>query len=127
MALLDDIRIRLQAVSGIEDGTWRIYLSFMPDDRDEAITIYEEPGMPPEGPWKIDYPEISIIVRGTKHGYSAARDKGQDVFDALHNEEALITSSYVSILAANSAPLSLGEDDNRRPLLKWRFKIIKDR
>lgn len=132
MALLDDVKATLITGSiGVSDTAstdeWAIHLGHMPDSQDQVIGIMELPGDQPESNWKIDFPSFQIIVRGKPYEYDIARTKIQDAFNLIHNEDTVFPSAYVNVLGTTSAPLSLGQDENKRPLLAWTFNVIKNR
>lgn len=132
MALLDDVKATLITGSiGVSDTSsadeWAIHLGHMPDSQDQSIAILELPGDQPESNWKLDFPAFHIVVRGKPYEYDVARTKIQAIFDLIHNEDTVFPSGYINVLGATSGPISLGQDENKRPLLAWVFNVIKDR
>ncbi len=133
MALLDDIKAVLIAQSvGVSDTgsseEWAIHLGSMPDNQDQVIAIFELPGDQPESIWRIDHPAFQIMVRSKPYEYDTARTKLQEAFEALHAAEENFTGSdYVVVLANTSGPISLGRDENFRPMLVQSFNVTKNR
>ncbi len=111
---------------------WMIYVGYMQERPDRAICLYETPGRPPLQRWAIDYPGVQVAVRGKVDDYTAVRNKVQDVFNALHEQEQNIVAAsggtaFVYFYATNSGPLSMGFDVNRRPKLAWNFRSMRNR
>lgn len=115
---------------------WMIYVGFMQDNNpasttkiiaDRAICLYETPGRPPLEAWAIDYPGFQVMVRGNSDDYTAARNKIHDVFKTLHAGEAAVGADIVYLYATQSAPLSMGVDEKRRPRLAMNFRMMRNR
>lgn len=129
MALLDDIGTHLTTAGVVGGATgWVLSKGYMPPTPDQVLAVFETPGEPPEvgkGDATVyDYPGFQVRVRGAKFGYSAARAKLQDVFDALHAREP---SGYVYVYAAGSGPLPLGNDAQQRPELTQNYRAMAAR
>lgn len=126
MDLLDDIGDKLIA-DGVVDGTsgWKLYKSYLADDPDLAIAIYELPGADPDQTPGIayEYPSFQVYVRGSEHGYAEARTKMKEVYNNLNNADV---EGYIYIYATDSGPL-LEEYDaqSNRPVLYLSFKTMK--
>lgn len=123
-----------------DDSTapWMVYKGALPDSalnaapakavNDLAICLYETPGRPPLEAWLIDYVAFQVVVRGGPDGYTAARDKIQQLFLQLHaKESALVGGEFVYCYATQSGPLSMGLDDKRRIRLAWNFRGMRNR
>jgi hypothetical protein len=109
---------------------WMIYRGFMedgPSTADRALALYITPGSPPEELWAIDYPGVQIVARGKADDYAAVAQKLQDVFEALHSQEQAISGNFVYFYARQSAPLSMGRDERRRPSLSLNFRAMRNR
>lgn len=128
--IIDDVLAAL-VTAGIgqitsDTADWRLrggYLQALPD---RSICIYEAGGPPPEAGQPAQYPKIQIRARGTEDDYVAIRQKMQDIFNLLHscNAPAVLGPGYVYCYAAQSGPLPLGQDENRRPELVWGFRLM---
>lgn len=127
MALLDDIGtilINAGQVGGVTG--WTLYKSYLPDEPDKAIAIFETGGDPPdqsEGT-RYDVIRFQLIVRGVEYGYDTAHDKIQTIFNALND---VSYSGYVYIFGLQANPLSLGYDVKNRPELSINFECMKQR
>lgn len=130
MALLDDIATRLQTdgigTIGASSG-WAIFKAALPDGPDTAVALFETGGDAPEERYALDRPTFQVRVRGDAWGYSAARTKMQDIFAALHAQEANVGSDYVYIYAVQSGPIQMGHDESDRPHLSLNFRVVKKR
>jgi hypothetical protein len=98
-----------------------------PSIADRQIVIAETPGEPPLNRWAIDYPSVQVVVRGGPDDYQAVKEKMQDVFYALHEQEGYLSPSFVFMVSKQSAPISMGQDERRRPRLAWNFRSMRDR
>lgn len=127
MPLLDDIKTHLDA-----DGTivTDVFLSFMPDDPDQVIAVFEVGGDTPDATEGTQYDliQFQIIVRGPirqeTSSYDTARAKAAQVFTSLH--DATITG-YVYIQALHGGVIPIGEDANNRAEVSINFEALKER
>lgn len=126
--LLDDFAAALRDAQ-LVDGTsgWKLYIGYLQDGLDRAVCLYETPGGVPEQRWAIDYPGLQVRVRGRADDFAAVQSKIRAVFDVLHAGEVEVGAAYVYIYALTSEPLSLGQDEKRRPTLVQNYRIMKDR
>lgn len=113
---------------------WFIEQGYMSDGVpgvDRAIAIYETPGEAPLEAWLIDYPGFQVVIRGSENDYAVVRQKMQDAFEALHANEAPITvtspTSFVYFYGRQSAPISMGRDELKRPKMAWNFRSMRNR
>lgn len=109
---------------------WFICQGFSQDGpgiADRQIVINETPGMPALNRWAIDYPSIQVMARGKVDDYAALREKMQDVFYVLHEQETLLGSEFVFMESKQSAPILMGQDEKRRPRMAWNFKSMRNR
>lgn len=47
---------------------WPIYISKLPDEPAECISIADTGGLPPEVRWLLNYPDVTVYVRGKEYG-----------------------------------------------------------
>ncbi len=75
----------------------------------------------------IDYPTVQILVLGAhaSGGYAQARDKAQDIYNALHGVDTP-DAAYpnLSSCLAMGNPVWLGADDKDRPRFALNFRLI---
>lgn len=124
-------------VGQVTDATqdWFITQGYMPDGApnvDRIITLYETPGREPLQRWAIDYPGVQVKVRGSEGDYALVRQKINDCFQNLHENEAAIAegisgSQFVYFYGTQSAPLSGGMDELKRIRLMWNFRTMRNR
>lgn len=129
MALLDDLLTALvnEGLVVTSEADWKIFLGYMPESPNRCVCVYETPGLAPEARWEVDYPDFQVKVRGNAEDYQAVRAKLQAIFDFLHSGQADVGAAYVSIDAKNSGPLSLGQDEQKRPSLVQNYRVTKTR
>lgn len=120
--LLDDIGARLvaQNVAGGATG-WNLAKSFIPETPDQVVSIMETGGQVPN---QFETSAGGIVtfqvqVRGAEFEYDVARTKMAAAFTALNQANI---AGYVFVYALQSAPLSLGIDQNNRPELALNFE-----
>lgn len=116
---------------------WFISQGYLHDDislPDRAIALYDTPGRPPErnaSLTPIDYPSVQVVVRGGESDYALVRDTIQAIFNALNEQEAAITtvtaSPFIYFYSQQSAPISMGRDERKRPKLAWNFRSMRYR
>lgn len=115
---------------------WFISQGYLPDGlplTDRAIAIYDTPGRPPERGYlnPLDYPSVQVVVRGGEADYQLVRDRIQDIYMALNEQEPAIkagaTSPFIYFYSQQSAPLSMGRDEKKRPKLSWNFRSMRYR
>lgn len=110
-------------VFGNKDATWPIWIGRMPDTPHNAIFIADSGGASPEPKWLLDYPNISIIIRG--FDYSAAYSKAKEVKDILHTlpSQTINDDRWVSCLLVGDINF-LGMSDRDRPSFSLNFRLI---
>ena len=109
------------AVSGLayseSDDSGNVFLDRLPSVPDRAVAVYSTPG--PEADSKLPYDpvEFSVTVRGDSDG-RWVRATWAAIYSALHGlrNASLPGGTYaVYILASQSSPFPLGDDENGRP------------
>lgn len=124
MALLDDIKTRLEAQSVTGGATgWTAFKGFLPDTTDKVVAIFETGGETPEmAMGGVDYPKptFQIRIRGDIRDYAVARTKAQAAIVALHRFEV----NNQTLFAIQSAPISIGNDKSDRPNLTANFRVV---
>ena len=125
---LDKIRAALIAnnIGQVNSANpWPIFVGYMQDGppvNDQAICLYETPGGVPLEAWAIVYPSVQVVVRGAPSGYTEARQKIQDIFTLLHGLDGALSDQFVYFYAKQSAPISMGQDERKRPSMAWNFR-----
>lgn len=120
-----DIKSILAATSSLAltFGT-DLFVSEMPDTPDECVCVYDTGGYPPEANFNYERPTVQVRVRGSKGAYVAAHSLTQDVRDTLHalTNQTVNGARYIGIWCESDV-LSLGYDNNHRPMLSVNFRI----
>lgn len=137
---LDGVTVALVAASlgQITDpaADWFISQGYMPDGTpgaDRVIAIYDTPGSPPERGTlnPLDYPGVQVKVRGGEYDYKLVRDRIQEIYMALNEQEAAINpetaSPFIYFYSQQSASMSMGRDERKRPMLAWNFRSMRYR
>lgn len=121
MALLDDIGAHLTSEGIVDGSSWHLRTGILTADPDQIVLVTETGGFgidqysnPPVGDLSFQ-----ILVRAGKHKYQDARTKIGAAFLAL-NQASI--SGYLYIHGLSAGPLSLGLDENKRPILTWNFR-----
>lgn len=133
MTVLDDIAASLVAANlgqqESEIADWFIRVGYIQDKPDRSICLYFAGGAPPETALKVGYPNIQVRVRGNSNDFNAVQQKEDAIFCFLHANDApvRIGEDYVFCYAQQSAPISMGQDENRRPALVRNYRIMKGR
>jgi hypothetical protein len=129
--ILDDITAALIAQNvgqtTSDKGDWMIFQGYTQAEPSRCITLYETVGDPPEEGFAIDYAGVQIKVRGNPDDYRAVRLKLRAIFDALHAQEQNIGPNYVYFYCRNSGPISLGQDELRRPSMAQNYRSMENR
>jgi hypothetical protein len=127
--LLDDVAAFLEAQS-FTTG-WAIFKSYMPDNPDRAICLYEVPGQAPETTMAIDYPQFQLRARGGTYEYAVTRQLLEDCYLALHCGNITDSSTsppaagYVYCYAKNSGSVPLGNDHKDRPQFSQDYRLMR--
>ena len=127
MSLLTDIRNHLITNSIVEGVTgWTCYISYLPPDPDQAITIMDLGSEEPDNTenTKYDMTMARILIRAPKLEYDTAQTQFESIFDTLH--DATI-SGYIFVYALNATPIVIGYDQNERPVISLEIKAFKTR
>lgn len=137
--LLDEIGAILSGASLASSsgaGSYVLVKSWLPDStalQDKVVALIETGGLPPDAATEIDQPTFQVLVRGTNWlagstGYPDARQKAQDVKDALHaRAPGIYSGRYYGGFWAMQDPFLLYYDVNMRPVIACNFRTIRSR
>ena len=117
-ALLDALKTRIEtlAITG-----WTVDLSYMSDDTDKRIAVYEYQGRPADHGFGVPgmqfvRPGIQVVVRSSALDYAGARAIAELVFQDFPKIQATsISGNYVTMVQPLQAPFYLRRDDRQRP------------
>ncbi|KKM82885.1 hypothetical protein LCGC14_1314940 [marine sediment metagenome] len=112
-------------VGALTGAGWRIFGGHQPAEPDKAITIYFVGGRNPSPLWLLDYPSLSVRVRGTPFAWEATQVKAEEVKDALLGlpSQDIDGDRWVSVTMLGDMR-DLGHDDKDRPVLGLDFQTI---
>jgi hypothetical protein len=101
-----------------------LFVSQMPDTPDQCVAVYDTGGYDQDADISYERPTVQVRVRGTKGGYVNAYSLTQNIRDTLHAlaNYTINGARYIAIWCQGDI-LSLGYDDNHRPLLSVNFLI----
>lgn len=104
-------------------GTWQIYISKMPDKQDRVITLYDSGGLAPWPRSLLDFPNVSVNVRG--QDYADAYDKMKAIKDALLGlPPQIINGDSWSAVTQVGEMAFAGYDEKDRPLFSATFRLF---
>lgn len=100
-----------------------LFINERPSTPDECVTIYDSGGFDSQ-PNDLERPTVQIVVRGTKNGFQTAYALAKAIRNELHEyvNTTVNSTRYIQIMA-QGAILSIGKDDNGRPLFSMNFRI----
>ena len=97
-----------------------------PDSPDAVVTCYDTGGLDPEPGYVYLKPTVQVRIRGSKKTtkWATAYTLTEGIRNALHGvqNQTVGGTKYIQILAQGDI-LSLGVDDNNRPLYTINFAI----
>lgn len=108
-----------------------IFRGKQPTSPDRVVTIYETGGLSPvhgmgasPGTALVEQPEIQVVARSDT--YSTARSDADDCFGLLDGlyDRTINGTRYLYIEALHS-PFMLDRDDQDRPRISCRYRIVK--
>ena len=128
-SVVDTVAEHLEA-SGLTSG-WPVFRGYEPDDPDHAVTVLEFPGPPPDTTFLADYPSFQVRVRGLRSEYVAARDKAQDLHDAVHAQPVAGTSvspnEALVYVVAEQQPFLVARDARERVVFAFNCRSMRSR
>lgn len=101
-----------------------LFVDTSPSTPDKCTTVIDTSGLAPELNYVYERVSIQILQRGKKYGYIDAYSTLHAIKTYLHgkNDITLSGTRYILIYVISDI-LSLGYDDNNRPLLSCNFRI----
>lgn len=101
-----------------------LFVSEMPDTPDECVVVYDSGGDDSDPHITYERPTIQIRVRGNKGAYTDTYDIVNNIKTILHGltGEILNSARYIGIWIVGDI-LSLGQDDNKRPIFSINFRL----
>ncbi len=104
-----------------------LFFSKEPDDKntqDKVVTVYDTGGDEPVAQYFYEYPNVQIRIRGDKFKYKEAYSLLNSIKNELHgtNNKTINGARYVGIWASSDI-ISLGYDEENRPILTVNFRL----
>lgn len=102
---------------------WAIKISKVPDAPDKVIVLFDSGGLPANPRWLLDYPDVTVIVRGTVYVDTYAKMKA--VMDALlgYPPGAVNGDNWDGVIM-RVAPAFIGYDQKDRPQFSATFGLF---
>lgn len=108
-------------------NAWPISTGYVPSKEDKSITLMDTGGSPANPKWLLDYPSVQIFVRGGQGGYLAAYAAANALKDiCLGVTSQNINGDRLVAINMESDILSLGNDENQRPMFSMNFTLITE-
>jgi hypothetical protein len=95
-----------------------IFVGEEPEEPDNTITIFEDGGGPPLNTFG-ETRSFTVRVRHTN--YLSGKTLAQQLHRALHFQQGILSSIGVALIQADTNPISLGRDENRRHVFTQTF------
>jgi hypothetical protein len=104
--------------------TTNLFVSEMPKEPDECVSVHDTGGYDGEADYVYQRPTVQVRVRGEKGAYQTAHGFAQDIRDLLHGLANYTTGStrYVGVWCEGDV-IAVGYDDNHRPLFTVNFRL----
>jgi hypothetical protein len=129
--MLEDVAEFLIAM-GVSSAAWPVWQGTLEDDIDQAISLFETPGWPPDTlGQENESVGLQLRVRGEKKNYAVTRQKWLDCFNALQearqtNGSPILLPGFYFIKAQHFGPLMF-YDDKGRPNFCTNYRVFKAR
>lgn len=107
-------------------SAWGVFVGKQPLAPDANISVREVGGQAPFARYLFDFPEVQVLIRGEANGYQAARQKAEDIKNAVVGNPGGVDAdgdNWASFLPTGGVN-SLGFDESDRPQFSMNFKII---
>ncbi len=98
-----------------------IYFIEEPEEPDNVITVLEEAGGPPVNTFGE---QRSFTVRTRHVEPGEAQSLAQQIHRALHFQQGILQEIQVGLISADTNPIPLGRDQNRRFIVSQTFSVV---
>lgn len=110
-------------VFGDATATWPIYISKMPDTRDNCIMLSDSGGLTSDPKWLLDFPDISVVVRGSD--YLEVYNKARQIKDKLLGlpNQIINGDNWSGVVQVGEIGF-IGYDANDRPMFSATYRLF---
>lgn len=98
-----------------------IYFIEEPEDPENVITVLEEAG---SGPVSTFAERRAFTVRTRHTDPAEAQSLAQEIHRALHFAQGILQEIQVGLIQADTNPIPLGRDQNRRFVVSQTFSVV---
>lgn len=125
--IVKDILVAAGVGTLAADSGWCIDVGAEADSPDTFITIAESGGEDPNPRWLLNFPSISVVVRGAPNGYPAMYAKAVDVVNALlgYPSTDFGDTRLVSLRQIGGITF-LGFDQEKKPRVSTNWSLITE-
>jgi len=102
-----------------------VYVDHLPSSPDRAVATFSMSGPEPDSKLPYDPAEFQVLVRGMADDYVWCRDTWSRIYSALHGKRNLTLPGglyVVFILSTQASAVSLGTDENGRPIFMGHYR-----
>lgn len=104
-------------------NNWPIFISKLPAEPDQCICIYDASGQSPDPKWLLDYPQVTVIVRGK--GFVDCSAQIRNIRSVLHGlYSQVINGDQWNSLTQMGDLVPLGHDEKDRYTMTANFRLI---
>jgi hypothetical protein len=101
-----------------------IHVGEEPDEPTHTITVLEDAG---GAPVLTISESRSFTIQVRNEDYEAAKTEAQQIHRALHEEQGILSTVLVARVTADTNPLYLGRDENKRHRFSQAFTALVKR
>lgn len=114
---------------GLVDGSsaWAGRIGGFDDGQDQMLVFMDGGGLAPNPKWLYDRPNVQIMVRAAKYGYSSAYARAQRIKDTILGmppTDFASDGSHWSGVTMLTDIVPMGNDENGRPMFSLNFRIL---
>lgn len=122
-AAMDMVTLLQQSNSGFDlVANTDLFISIMPDEPDRCVSLFDTGGESPEHNFVYETCSFQVRVRGEEYGYESGYLLVKRIAQFFHAKtETWIGNTRYIVITANTEPLFVGKDTNRRPIFTVNF------
>ena len=125
--LLDDALVGAVAKAQVTLSRWLIKVGRMSEETNRLIVCSDTGGSTPNPKWALDFPNISVFVRGGVNEYEEAWVKANQVKSALLGIDPTVFEDVRwDGITMRSDIFNTGYDERDRPTFSLNFRVIQE-